>query len=177
MAADKMKQPSTEAELKEFHNILKHAPHRYLDIVNAWIEEDPSNIEAYFDRHFAWMRLGQPLRAIEDMDRVIGTQGNQIELMTRGEIYRELGHHERALEDFARGEAIDPEEWEGHQVGLLYQADSHAKLGDLPAALAYCARLQDDFWTPGLSGAPAGGKAEIAEALRDIAAAAADRKT
>lgn len=177
MAAENIKQPSSEAEIKELHNILRHDPHRYLDIVNSWIEADPSDVEAYFDRHFAWMELGQPWRAIEDMNRVIGAQGNQIEFITRGEIYRELGDHARALEDFARGEAIDPAEWEAHQVTLLYQADSHAKVGDLGAALACCARLQDDFWTPGLSGAPAGGKAEIAAALRDIAAEAVRKKT
>jgi len=72
----------------------------------------------------------------------------------------------------ARGETLDPAEWDGHQVGWLYQADSYARLGDETADPACCARLQDDVWTPGLNGAPAGNKAEIAARLKDIASEA-----
>ncbi len=177
MAVRRMKQPTNEVELKELHKILHDDPYRYLDIVDAWIEEDPNDIEAYFDRHFAWVHLGKPQLALEDMNRVVEAHGGLLDFMGRGEIYRDLGDHERALEDFARGEAIDPQEWADCQITLLYQADSHAQVGDLDAALACCARLQDDFWTPGLNGAPAGGKAEIAATLRDIAAEAVRRKT
>jgi hypothetical protein len=62
-------------------------------------------------------------------------------------------------------------EWEKDIVfSLLYQADTHARLGNETAALACCARLPEDFWTPGIDGAPGGGKADIADALRRIAA-------
>jgi tetratricopeptide (TPR) repeat protein len=88
-------------------------------------------------------------------------------------VYRHLGEYEKALEDFDRGEAINPKRWEEDVVfGLLYQADTHARLGDETAALACCARLPDDFWTPGIEGAPGGSKAEIADKLRHIAAGA-----
>jgi tetratricopeptide (TPR) repeat protein len=93
--------------------------------------------------------------------------------MARGEVHRHLGEYEMALDDFNRGEAIDPEEWEKDIVfGLLYQADCHGRLGNEEAALACCERLRDDFWTPGLNGAPGGGKAEIAAKLRSMAAEA-----
>jgi hypothetical protein len=59
--------------------------------------------------------------------------------------------------------------------GLLFQADAHARLGNEAAALAYCARLPDDFWTPGIEGAPGGKKAQIAEELRRIAGEALHR--
>jgi len=167
-----MKQPSDEIELKALHNILRYQPERYLTIVNKWIKEYAGDIEAYFSRHLAWMKLGQPWLAIDDLNKVINAGGNEIELMSRGEVYRDLGDHQKALDDFARAEALDPVEWDGHQVGLLFQADSHARLADEASALAYCARLQDDFWTPGLNGAPAGNKAEIAERLKEIAAEA-----
>jgi tetratricopeptide (TPR) repeat protein len=164
-----MKHPSNEFELKALHDILRREPGRYLDIVNAWIKEDPKDTSAYYSRHFAWMHLGQPLLAIKDLDKVIESDGDQMDFMSRGQVYRILGFHKKALEDFARGEALNPEDWDGHQVGLLYQADSYAKLGDETSALTYCSRLGDDFWTPGLDGAPAGNKAEIAEQLKQIA--------
>jgi hypothetical protein len=76
------------------------------------------------------------------------------------------------LADYDHGEALDPAQWQEDAFGLLFQADCHARLGNESAALAYCTRLPDDFWTPGLHGAPAGGKADIAEKLRSIAAEA-----
>jgi hypothetical protein len=57
----------------------------------------------------------------------------------------------------------------------LFQADAHARLGDEASALAFCARLLDDFWTPGMNSTPSGGKADIAEKLRRIAADARRR--
>jgi len=49
---------------------------------------------------------------------------------------------------------------------------THARLGDEASALACCARLPDDFWTPGLQGTPAGDKARIADELVRITAGA-----
>jgi hypothetical protein len=65
---------------------------------------------------------------------------------------------------------MDPADWAHEAFGPLYQADCHARLGDEEKAMAYCARLPSDFWTPGLEGAPAGDKTQIADQLRQIAA-------
>jgi hypothetical protein len=56
--------------------------------------------------------------------------------------------------------------------GLTRSSIAHARLGNEVAALACCAQLPDDFWTPGFEGAPGGGKAEIADELRRRAAQA-----
>jgi hypothetical protein len=69
-----------------------------------------------------------------------------------------------------------PAEWRENPFILLYQADAHARLGNEAAALACCARLPDDFWTPGMNNTPSGGKAEIAQKLRQIAADARRRR-
>ncbi len=119
------------------------------------------------------MRLGKPLEALDDLNKVIGIEPDVTAVLSRGEVYRHLGDHRKALEDFARAEAIDPMDWEtGIVVGLLLQADSYGKLGDEAAALSCCARLPDDFWTPGLGGAPSGNKTEVAAKLRAVAASA-----
>jgi hypothetical protein len=83
-----------------------------------------------------------------------------------------MGEHEKAIADFASAEAVDPAQWGEDSMGLLYQADSHAQLGNEAAALSCCARLPDDFWTPGPNDAPPGNKAEIANELRRRASAA-----
>jgi tetratricopeptide (TPR) repeat protein len=168
-----MKEPTTAEEVKAFHDLLRSDPRRCLQIVNSWIEENPKSSHAYFDRHLVWKKIGEPRRALEDLNKTINLEPDAMSFMARGEVHRDLGEYRKALEDLDRAEAIDPEEWEKDIVfGLLYQADCHARLGNEEAALACCARLRDDFWTPGLNGAPGGGKPEIAAKLRSIAAEA-----
>jgi tetratricopeptide (TPR) repeat protein len=171
---EKMKDPATAEELRALHDILRADPQRYLQIVNGWIEQNPESSHAYFDRHSAWMKIGEPQRALVDLNKAIELrqQPTAMAFMARGEVYRHLGQHQKALEDFDRAETIDPADWQhGIVFGLLYQADSHARLGHEAAAMNCCARLPDDFWTPGLNGAPSGNKAEVTEKLRGIAAA------
>jgi tetratricopeptide (TPR) repeat protein len=171
-----MKEPTTSDEVEALHKLLRSDPQRFLQIVNDWINENPQNPHAYFDRHMAWMTLGEPRRALNDLSKVIQLDPEPVAFRSRGQAYRHIGEYEEALKDFGRGEAIDPTQWQEDAFGLLYQADCHARLGNEAAALACCARLRDDFWTPGLDGAPSGGKAEIAEKLRRIAADARGRR-
>jgi tetratricopeptide (TPR) repeat protein len=154
------------------HKLLRSDPQRYLHIVNEWLDGDPRNSDAYFDRHLAWMRLGEPRRALEDLDKALALSPDAAGFLSRGEVHRHLGEYEKALGDFARGEALDEEQWRADAIGLLLQADCHARLGDETAAIDCCDRLPDDFWTPGLDGAPAGDKTAIAARLRVLAAEA-----
>ena len=84
----------------------------------------------------------------------------------RGEVYRFLREYQKAVADYAHAEAMDPAEWQDNGFCLLRQADAHAHLGNEAAALACCARLRDDVWTPGMNNTPSGGKAEIAGCKR-----------
>jgi tetratricopeptide (TPR) repeat protein len=167
-----MKEPETPEEVFALYELRRADPQRFLKIVDEWLQEEPRNFRPYFDRHFLWEDLGEPRRALDDLDKVIELAPSQGAFCARGRIYRQLGEHANALADFRRGEAIDPKEWQDAAITLLYQADSHAHLGDEASALDCCARLPDDFWTPGLDGAPGGGKTEIAAELRRIAAEA-----
>jgi tetratricopeptide (TPR) repeat protein len=167
-----MQEPKTPEEVFALGELRRADPQRFLKIVDEWIQENPRNFRPYFRRHFAWSDMGEPRRALADLDKVIELAPSQAAFCARGRVYRQLGEHANALADFRRGEAIDPKEWEGAMITLLYEADSHAHLGDEASALDCCARLPDDHWTPGLDGAPAGNKAEVAAELRRIAAAA-----
>jgi tetratricopeptide (TPR) repeat protein len=165
-----MQQPKSAAEVFALHDLRRSNLQRYMEIVNEWLREDPENFHAYFDRHYAWNDLGEPRRALDDLTKAIElAPKNQAVFCARGRIYRQLGEHENALADFSRGEGINPKEWGDQAITLLYQADSHARVGDEASALACCERLPNDFWTPGIDGAPGGGKAEIAAELRRIA--------
>jgi tetratricopeptide (TPR) repeat protein len=165
-----MQEPNTPEEIFALHRLRRADPQRFLEIVNGWLEENPRNFHAYFKRHYVWSQLGQPRRALHDLDKVIELAPSQPHFFARGMVHRELGEHENALADFRRGEALGPKEWQDHAIPLLFQADSYAQAGDEAKALDCCARLPNGFWTPGFDGAPGGGKAEIAEELRRIAA-------
>jgi tetratricopeptide (TPR) repeat protein len=165
-----MKEPTTPEEVKVLHELLRSDTKRYLQIVTGWIAENPANSHAYFDRHMAWMKLGEPQRAIADLDMAIQLDPKPARFWARGDVYRRIGKYERALEDLDRAEAINPAQWTEDAFGLLVQADCHARLGNEAAALAHCARLHDDFWTGSIEGAPGGSKAEIAQKLRQIVA-------
>jgi tetratricopeptide (TPR) repeat protein len=167
-----MNEEISPEELLALHELRRSDPGRFLNVMNEWVQENPKNFRPYFTRHFIWNKVGEPRRALDDLDRVIELAPTQAAFCARGRVYRQLGEHANALADFQHGESINPHEWGDQGITLLYQADSHAHLGDEASALACCARLPDDFWTPGLDGAPGGGKAEIAEQLRRIAAEA-----
>jgi len=152
------------------HKILKSDPDRYLRIVNSWIEKNPNSAHAHYSRHLGWMRVGEPRRALADLDKTIELDPDPTSFLSRGKVHRHLGAYEAALDDFQRGEALNPKQWNEDSFGPLYQADTHARLGHEAEALAYCARLPDDFWTPGLDNCPAGGKPEIGAAFRIMAA-------
>lgn len=173
---ESMRQPSTPEEVLALHKILRSNPRRYLRIVNKWIEENPRNPHFYFERHWGWMKIGEPHRALDDLNKVIELDPEPVAFRSRGEIYRLLGQYEKALEDFSRGEAIDPKQWKNDVFGVYYQADTYARLGNKAGALSCCTQLPDDFWTPGIHGAPSGGKAEIADELRRIAADAQQKR-
>lgn len=149
---------------------LLHAdPQKYLELVERYIQQNPSDPHGYFARHQAWMRLDKPELALEDLNRELDLVVKESVFECRGEVHRYMGRYEEAVGDFNRAETLDREEWEGG-FGLLFRADCQARLGNEAAALADCLRLPDNHWTPGHFNLPPGNKEEVADWLRRMAA-------
>jgi tetratricopeptide (TPR) repeat protein len=161
-----MPEPTTAEEVLALHKIQKADPTRYLEIVNGWLDENPNSPTALFSRHQAWMSVGEPRKALEDLNRSIELEPDRMSFWARGDVHRHLGDYESAIEDYAQGEAMDPERWQADVLPLLHQADAYARHGDQAMAMTYWARLPEDFWTPGHNQLPPGGKSEIAHELR-----------
>jgi len=165
-----MKRPTTPEEVKTLHQILRKDPQRYIQITSDHIRENPRDSQAYFDRHNGWMKIGEPQLALEDLNKAIELSPSQVRYAARGAVHRHMGEYHQALEDFERGEALDPQAWNDDPVALVHQADCHARLGNEEKALAYGSRLSDTFYMPGLGAPPGGYKPDILDGLRRIAA-------
>jgi tetratricopeptide (TPR) repeat protein len=143
-----------------------------VDLKTEMIREDQSDPHLYFSRHQGWGRLNRPDLALADLDRAIELRIHPIYFLARGHVLMGLGRNRDALNDFDRGEGLDPEGWLD-MWGPLYYAECHARLGNEAAALAACAKLKDDHWSPGLYGTPEGNKAEVIVEIRRRARGAA----
>ncbi len=159
----------SDADLIENHGLLRSDPERYLALANAFVQQNPSNPDGYFSRHRAWMTLGRPDLALEDLDKSLNLEPHYVTFRSRGNVLRRMGRYAEAVDDFNRSEALDPIAWR-EAYGPLFRAECHARLGNEAAALADCAQLPSDHWTPGLHGAPAGTKAEVVAEVRRLAA-------
>lgn len=161
--------------LQQFH-LLRSDPQKYLTLTSEFIRQHPDTPDGYFSRHWAWGRIGRQDLALADLNKVLGLEKNPVSFRERGMVLRRLGEYRKALNDFDRSESLDPkgfvESW-----GPLFRADCHARLGNEEAALADCARLADDHWTPGLHGAPRGNKHEVIAEIRRLAATARTRSS
>src|SRR5579875_646495 len=94
------KEPTTPEEVLVLHKILRADPQRYLRIVNNWLIENPENAHALFERHFAWMKTGEPGRALDDLNRAVELDPDMAAFFSRGLVHLHLGQYQQALEDF-----------------------------------------------------------------------------
>ncbi len=162
---------TTPGKLIAEHQLFRENPKKYLELISEFIRQDPTDPTEYFSRHQAWAKLGQLDNALEDFNHSIKLEDTMMSRLARGRLLCRMGRYQEALGDFDRSEELDPADWV-ECWGPLYLANCHAQLGDEQAALADCAKLPDDFWSPGIYGEPAGNKAEITAEVRRRARAA-----
>lgn len=154
---------------RQFH-LRRTDPQKFLQLTDMRVKQHPEDARAYFARHQAWSRIGDLNRSLADIDESLRLEDCYMAHEARGRILHGLGRHQDAIDAYNRSEALDPAEWKVG-FGPLFRADSHARLGNVSAALADCDTLPEDHWTPGFYDAPAGTKSEVAVELRRRAAA------
>src|ERR1700679_1113053 len=105
-----MQEPNTPEEILQDHKVLRSDPQRYLQMVNDRIAANPDSPHGYYSRHQAWVRLDQPMLALSDLGKCIALDPTPIHFWSRADVYRHIGEYEKAIEDYNRGESIDPEQ-------------------------------------------------------------------
>jgi tetratricopeptide (TPR) repeat protein len=152
-------------------------PKRHLEMANQYIHQSPGDAEGYCARNLSWCELGRPDLALGDLNKAIEIDPGQFRFyFGRGSLLRDAGRYREAIDDFSRAMALD-EQGQMGAFGPLLRADCHARLGNEAAAVADCAAVPDDHWTPGVANLPAGGRDEIAAEFRRMAATARGRGT
>ena len=158
-------------DLTRQFDLLRSNPEKYLGLAEQLVKQDPEDEHAYFSRHQAWVHLGRYELALADLDKSLSLAPHYVTHRARGKVLRDMGRYREAIEAFNRSQAMDPVAWM-NALGPLLRADCYARLGKEKAALDDCASLPDQHWTPGIFGAPAGNKSDVAAELRRIAAKA-----
>lgn len=174
----------TYDDLEEHFHLLRTAPEKYLAMAEELIRAEPDGSDGYWSRYQALNGLKRYEEALADLNKVLSIEQSLFDpndfrslekawvtYLARGNVLRALGRYREALDDFNRTQKLDPGPWEG-TLTPLFRAECHARLGNEEAALADCAALSDDHWTPGHLGAPKGNKAEVIAEIRRLAAEA-----
>ena|SRR5579862_557624 len=161
----------THETLTERLDLLKSNPVEYLRLANEVVRQHPRDPNAYFSRHHAWTELGKPELALADLDRSLELERHGVTYAARGLLLHGLGRFREAIDDFNASQAMDEGDWMGC-FGHLYRADCYARLGEVERALADCAMLREDHWTPGPFGLPKGSKSDVIAQIKYIAAVA-----
>ncbi len=161
---------TNEVEWKQYYQLLHTHPEQYLRIADDTIRQYPDDPQGYRDCVTYWMHFEQYDCALCDIDHVLALRDNTMTRVERGVVLRCLGRYREAIEELSRCEAKAA----GMYSPLIEinRAACHARLGNLEAALADCARLPDDHCMPGFDGALGGTKSQIIETARRLAAEA-----
>ncbi|HWK46204.1 MAG TPA: tetratricopeptide repeat protein [Stellaceae bacterium] len=142
-------------------DLSKEDPDKAMNICREFIIKYPESPYGYSERHHLHLKKGELREALADCNRVIQLGPHEKGgFFARGEVHRKMGDYQKAIDDYDHAFELDHEGWYG-SMGLLSRLDCHARLGNREQALADCARLTDDFWTPGVFGLPAGNRADV----------------
>jgi tetratricopeptide (TPR) repeat protein len=160
----------TNGYLTEQFHLLRTDPERYLALCEEFVQQSPSDANAYFSRHQALSRIGLTELALKDLDTSLALQEDPTARIARATLLARLGRYQDALDAFNSAEESYKENFVGDRAAQI-RAYCHAQLGNEKAAIADCASLPDDFWRPDIRGIPGGTKEELAAKLREIAAA------
>ena len=161
---------TNEVEWQQYHRLLLTHPEQFLRIAEDTIRQYPDDPRGYRDCVSYWMQFKEYDRALSNIDHALALENSTLTRYDRAIVLRCLGRYQEAIDELNRCDAEAPGVyWPFIEID---RATCHARLGNLEAALADCARLPDDHCVPGFDGALGGTKSQIIETARRLAAEA-----
>lgn len=94
-----------------------------VNLFTSAIEENPENVDAYYNRGTAYVELKRYEEAIDDFEMVIELDREYVDAYTaRGIAYMNIGRYEEAVEDFGKTIDLDPDNSEAFfNRGVIYR--------------------------------------------------------
>ena len=124
-----------------------------LQFCNSAVAADPSGSEGYFWRGFVYTLLGEPLKGIEDFNKVLSIYPNDMQALgNRAASYRALGKFKEALDDANNVIKEDPLAVDAYMTKILVligQKDYDTALKTLDAAVAIEPKTAASWWLRG----------------------------
>lgn len=89
------------------------------------VANDPKNINAWMSLGNDYFDTDQPQKAVNAYGKVLELQPNSPDVLTdQGVMYRKLGWYDKALENFAKAQQIDPKHLQSlFNAGIVYAVD------------------------------------------------------
>lgn len=121
-----------------------------LDLLNSVVEKDPNNFNAWVQLAHHYFDASQPMEAVKAYGKALELHPNDADLLTdQGVMFRRLGWHDKAVENFSRAADLDSRHLHSlYNLGIVYRYD----LNDAPKAI--------EAWTRYLLRDPQGESAE-----------------
>ncbi|PNU20751.1 hypothetical protein C2E25_05915 [Geothermobacter hydrogeniphilus] len=104
-----------------------------IKMLEAVVAKDPANRNAWVQLGNTYFDTQQPMKAIEAYGKALEIDGNDPNVLTdQGIMFRQLGWYDRAIDNFEKATAIDPNHSQSYyNLGVVYRYD----LKDFPKAI------------------------------------------
>jgi len=104
-----------------------------IKMLEAVVAKDPANRNAWVQLGNIYFDTQQPMKSIEAYGKALEIDGNDPDVLTdQGIMFRQLGWYDRAIDNFEKATAIDPNHSQSYyNLGVVYRYD----LKDFPRAI------------------------------------------
>lgn len=73
-------------DLEKHFGLLRTAPQKYLAMADEFVRENPNHAGGYFHRHYAWEKLGEHQRALDDIETSLRLEPHPTTYRTKGRL-------------------------------------------------------------------------------------------
>ncbi len=123
MATNSQKRPSVENQPASAAAVVDYQ--KKIEMLKEVVSKEPVNRGAWVQLGHSYFDSGQPIEAIEAYDKALELDGNDPNVLTdQGVMFRRVGWFDKAIENFAQANQLNPAHQQSlFNMGLVYRDD------------------------------------------------------